>query len=105
MWFIFPQIAGLGRSEMARYYVISSRAEALAYLQHPELGARLRASVEALLSTTGRSAHEIMGSPDDAKLRSSLTLFAHVAPDEPLFRTALDRFFDGKADEATIERL
>lgn len=105
MWFVFPQIAGLGRSEMARRYAISSREEAVAYLKHPVLGTRLKQCVAALLSTSGRSAHEIMGSPDDMKLRSSLTLFAQVAPDEPIFREALDRFFDGKADDATIERL
>lgn len=105
MWFVFPQITGLGRSDMAQLYAISSREEALAYLAHPVLGQRLRQCVAALLSTSGRSAHEIMGSPDDVKLKSCLTLFAAVAPEEPLFGEALDRFFNGEADEATIERL
>jgi uncharacterized protein (DUF1810 family) len=104
MWYVFPQISGLGFSPMAQAYAIGSLAEARAYLQHPLLGGRLRACVEALLDQTGRSAHDIMGSPDDLKLRSSLTLFAEAAPDEPLFHRALAQYFDGP-DPRTLERL
>lgn len=105
MWFVFPQIAGLGSSPMAQRYAIGSIEEARAYLDHPVLGPRLKACAAALLDVSGRSAHEIFGSPDDVKLRSSLTLFAAAAPDEPLFTRALDRFFDGRKDPATLERL
>jgi uncharacterized protein (DUF1810 family) len=105
MWFVFPQIAGLGSSPMAQRYAIASLEEARAYLSHPVLGPRLRQCVAALLDVPGRSADEIFGSPDDVKLRSSLTLFATAAPGEPLFTRALDRFFDGRKDPATLERL
>src|SRR6478672_1914351 len=83
MWFVFPQIAGLGRSATAQHYAISSLAEAQAYLAHPVLGPRLRQSAAALLSHPGRSADQILGSIDAMKLRSSLTLFSRAAPDEP----------------------
>lgn len=102
MWFVFPQLAGLGRSAMARQYAIASLDEALAYLAHPVLGARLRQSCRLLAGVEGRSAHEILGDPDDMKLRSSLTLFAHVAPGESLFRQCLDKYFGGVADAATL---
>lgn len=105
MWFIFPQIAGLGHSDMARRYAIVSLAEAQAYLRHEQLGPRLRLCVEALLEQRKLSAHEIMGSPDDLKLRSSMTLFAEAVPEELLFRAALERFFEGEPDKATLERL
>jgi len=106
MWFIFPQLAGLGRSETALFYGIRSRAEAEAYWAHPILGPRLRECVEALLSVTGKSAYEILGTPDDLKLRSSLTLFAEVAGQAGnVFRRGLDRFFDGKPDPRTVELL
>lgn len=105
MWFVFPQIAGLGSSPMAQRYAIVSLDEARAYFGHQVLGPRLKACVAALLDVSGRSAHEIFGSPDDVKLRSSLTLFAAAEPDEPLFTRALDRFFDGRKDTATLERL
>ncbi|MBN9241651.1 MAG: DUF1810 domain-containing protein [Mesorhizobium sp.] len=105
MWFAFPQIEGLGFSAMAQRYAIASLDEARAYLEHPVLGSRLRQCVEMLLTISGRSAHEVFGSPDDMKLHSSLTLFAAAAPEEALFRTALDRFFDGHADQATRKRL
>ena len=101
MWFVFPQVAGLGRSETARYYAIGSLDEARAYLAHPVLGPRLRESVLALLSVRGRSAVEILGSIDAMKLRSSMTLFHRADPGEPLFRDALDRYCDGAADDAT----
>ena len=105
MWFVFPQIAGLGRSAMSIRYALSSLDEAAAYWRHDILGPRLRACVEALLTHPDLSAREIMGSPDDLKLRSSLTLFAHAVPDEPLFAEALRRFFDGRPDPETLARL
>jgi len=105
MWFVFPQIAGLGMSAMSQRYAISSLEEARAYLQHPVLGTRLRLCVSLLLEVEGRSAHEIFGSPDDMKLRSSLTLFEYAAPEDPIFRQALDRYFDGAEDQATLDRL
>jgi len=101
IWFIFPQLAGLGRSAMSQEYAIASLAEARAYLDHPVLGSRLRECTEMLLATEGRSALEILGSIDAMKLRSSMTLFHRAAPDEPLFAGVLERFHDGRADEAT----
>lgn len=103
MWYVFPQYAGLGRSPMAQRYAIRSIAEAEAYLRHPVLGARLTQCAEALLATTGGSAHEIFGSPDDAKLRSSATLFSRVAPAGSVFHRILDRYFGGVPDPATLE--
>jgi uncharacterized protein (DUF1810 family) len=105
MWFVFPQVAGLGMSAMSQRYAIGSLDEARAYLEHPVLGPRLRLCVGLLLEVEGRSAHEIFGSPDDRKLRSSLTLFEQAAPEDPIFRQALDRYFGGIADQATLERL
>lgn len=105
MWFVFPQIRGLGFSAMAQRYAVASVAEARAYLAHPVLGARLRQCVEILLDRMDLSAHEIFGSPDDLKLHSSLTLFAQAAPDEALFRRALERYFGGKPDPATLDRI
>jgi uncharacterized protein (DUF1810 family) len=105
MWYVLPQLAGLGFSAMAQTYAISSLAEAKAYLVHPVLGRRLRDCVAAVLATHGRSVHEIFGSPDDLKFRSSLTLFSRAAPDEPLFGEALDRFFGGQPDSATLQIL
>lgn len=105
MWYVFPQIAGLGSSPMAQTYAIGSLAEARAYLAHPVLGPRLRACVAAVNAVRGRSAHEIFGSPDDVKFRSSLTLFAAAAPDEPSFRQALDAYFAGKPDPRTLAAL
>ena len=101
IWFVFPQVAGLGRSEMSRIYAIGSLAEARAYLAHPVLGPRLRECVAALLATHGRSADEMLGSIDAVKLRSSMTLFLRADPDEPAFRAVLDRFYDGRPDAAT----
>ena len=105
MWYVFPQIAGLGFSAMAQTYAIGSLEEAKAYLRHAILGPRLRECVAATLAARGRSAHDIFGRPDDLKFRSSLTLFAEAGPREPLFRTALDAFFDGKPDPATLAKL
>ncbi len=101
MWFVFPQIAGLGHSPTAATYAIASLAEAHAYLAHPLLGPRLLDCTRALMQVKGSSAQEILGGIDAIKLRSSMTLFAHAAPSEPLFRQVLDRYFDGVADEAT----
>ena len=101
MWFVFPQIAGLGRSEMSRTYAIASLEEAAAYLRHPVLGSRLLECVDALLELSGPSAREIFGEIDAMKLRSSMSLFARAAPHEPRFRQVLDRYFDGAADQAT----
>ena len=105
MWFVFPQIAGLGRSGTARRYAISSLDEAKAYLDHPVLGPRLRECASLVAQIQGRSAMQIFGDPDDMKLRSSMTLFLRAAPDEPIFQQVLDHLFDGKADSATDERL
>ena len=93
MWFVFPQIAGLGRSPMAQHYAIQSWQEARGYLAHPLLGARLRECCQAVLDVDGKSAHDIFGSPDDLKFRSSMTLFAQAAPDEPLFRDRAGKIF------------
>jgi uncharacterized protein (DUF1810 family) len=95
MWFIFPQIAGLGSSATAQHYAIRSLDEARAYLAHPVLGPRLRECAQALLSVPGRSAREILGHPDDLKLRSSMTLFARAADDPAPFEAVLDRYYDG----------
>ena len=105
MWFVFPQIAGLGRSAMAQDYAIASLEEAKAYLEHPLLGGRIRECTRLVLDVEGKSAREIFGQPDDLKFHSSMTLFAHAAPDEPLFHNALKKFFYGKDDFATIDRL
>jgi uncharacterized protein (DUF1810 family) len=105
MWFVFPQIAGLGHSTMTRTYAISSADEARAYLEHPMLGPRLLECAHALLEIEGSSAQEVLGDVDAVKLRSSMTLFAQAAPEEPLFEQVLDRFFEGEADEETRRRL
>jgi uncharacterized protein (DUF1810 family) len=105
MWFVFPQLRGLGHSATAQHYGIGSRDEAASYLQHPVLGARLRECVGRVLAIDGATAHAIFGSPDDLKFRSSMTLFAAVAPSEPLFRRALDKYFEGAADPATLAML
>jgi len=105
MWFVFPQLAGLGSSAMAQRYAIASLAEAEAFLAHPVLGARLVECAEAVLSVRGRSAHDIFGSPDDLKLRSSATLFARVAPPGSVFERLLDRFFPDGPDELTLRLL
>jgi uncharacterized protein (DUF1810 family) len=101
MWFVFPQIAGLGRSEMSRRYAIANLGEARAYLAHPVLGPRLIDCCQALLSHQSKSAEEILGGIDATKLRSSMTLFARAAPEKEVFQQVLDRYFDGEADAAT----
>lgn len=105
MWFIFPQLKALGRSAIAKYFGIESRAEALVYWQHPVLGKRLKECTELVLAVDDKTAHEIFGSPDDLKFRSCMTLFAQVAPGEPLFCQALERFYGGQPDENTLELL
>jgi uncharacterized protein (DUF1810 family) len=105
MWFIFPQIAGLGHSPMARRFAISSVAEAEAYLNHKMLGPRLRECTGLITRVEGRSAREILGQPDDMKLRSCLTLFIHATSDSQVFRSALEKYFDGEEDKATLARL
>jgi len=102
MWFVFPQLVGLGRSATAQRYAIGSLDEARAYLAHPLLGPRLRESAQALLAAPADlTAHDILGATDALKLRSSITLFARAAPNEPLFEQVLERYHDGLADEAT----
>jgi uncharacterized protein (DUF1810 family) len=101
IWYVFPQIHGLGHSEMSRHYAIASLDEARAYLAHPVLGARLRECAGLVLATEGRTATEIFGPVDAMKVRSSMTLFHRAAPDEPVFGQVLDRYYDGVADEAT----
>jgi uncharacterized protein (DUF1810 family) len=105
IWFIFPQIAGLGRSALSQHFAIASLDEARSYLAHPILGARLRECVGLLLAVEGRSADEIFGALDAMKVRSSMTLFHRAAPDEPEFRLVLERFYGGVPDPATDGRL
>ena len=105
MWFIFPQIAGLGHSAMAQMYAIASLDEARVYLAHPLLGTRLRECCEVVMAIEGKTAHQIFGSPDDLKFRSCLTLFAHAAPDEVLFRDLLEKYYNGEEDELTLQKL
>ncbi|MEI1248356.1 DUF1810 domain-containing protein [Rhizobium aouanii] len=105
MWFIFPQIAGLGTSPIAEKYAIRSAEEAAAYLADPILSSRLLRCVETILSVDGRSAHEILGSPDDLKLRSSMTLFAAISEHGSPFHRAIEHFYQGKFDERTTEIL
>jgi uncharacterized protein (DUF1810 family) len=105
IWFIFPQVAGLGSSAMSQRFAIASLDEARAYLAHPVLGARLRECAGIVLATRGRTAEEIFGSLDAMKVRSCMTLFHRAAPDEPVFEDVLDRHFGGAADEATDARL
>jgi uncharacterized protein (DUF1810 family) len=101
MWFIFPQVAGLGYSPASRMYAITSLKEARAYLAHPVLGPRLIECATILTGLTGRTAEQILGEVDALKLRSSITLFLHAAPGEPVFRQVLDQYFGGEPDSAT----
>jgi uncharacterized protein (DUF1810 family) len=108
IWFVFPQLRGLGRSPTAQHYGIASLDEARAYLAHPVLGARLRECARLVAGIEGRSVDAIFGSPDNLKVRSSMTLFAHAAADGDLaadFRAVLDKFYDGQEDPATVELL
>jgi uncharacterized protein (DUF1810 family) len=105
MWFVFPQIDGLGSSPMARQYAISGRDEARAYAAHPVLGPRLRECAQALLDVESSDPEAVLGGVDALKLRSSMTLFAESAPDEPVFAQVLERYFNGVRDPATSDRL
>jgi len=101
IWFIFPQVAGLGRSQMSQHYAIESLDEARAYLADPVLGARLHECAGLVLATGARTAPDIFGELDAMKVRSSMTLFHRAAPDDPVFRAVLERFYGGVADPAT----
>jgi uncharacterized protein (DUF1810 family) len=105
MWFVFPQIAGLGRSPTAQRYAIASLAEAEAYLAHPLLGSRLLECARVLTGLTGRTAFDIFGGIDAQKLQSSMTLFARAAPEPSLFAEVLRQYFGGAEDEGTLQRL
>jgi uncharacterized protein (DUF1810 family) len=105
MWFVFPQLDGLGRSPTARQFAIQSRAEALEYLAHPLLGARLRECTKVLLAVPDPSISAILGSPDDLKFRSSMTLFSELSGPGSVFEKALERFYAGKPDARTLELL
>ena len=105
MWFVFPQVAGLGRSSTARHYALSGLADARAYLDHPVLGPRLRESAAVLTGLDERDPVRVLGPVDAVKLRSSMTLFARAAPDERVFTDVLAHFFDGVPDEATLRLL
>lgn len=102
MWFVFPQLQGLGRSPTAQAYAIADLQEARAYLAHPVLGPRLKECAAALLDLPGHDPTDVLGSTDALKLRSSMTLFALAEPSEPVFRAVLDRYYDGREDEATL---
>jgi uncharacterized protein (DUF1810 family) len=105
MWFVFPQIQGLGFSSMAQRYAISSREEVRAYHEHPVLGTRLRTCTQLVLNIEGRSVEQIFGYPDDLKFRSCMTLFAEVVPEEPMYREALQKYFAGEPDPRTLPTL
>ncbi len=105
MWFVFPQLEALGRSATAKHYGIASQDEARGYWQHALLGPRLVHCTSLVCQVSGRSAHDIFGSPDDLKFRSCLTLFHAVAPHEPIFAQALHQYFDGAGDQATLRWL
>ena len=105
MWFVFPQIAGLGSSTMAQRYAIASTDEAAAYLAHPVLGRRLRECASIVAALDAGSAGAIFSHPDELKFHSSMSLFADVAPDEAVFQTCIDKYFDGEPDPETVVRL
>jgi uncharacterized protein (DUF1810 family) len=105
MWFIFPQLKGLGLSAIAKHYGIASADEALAFWQHPVLGPRLKHCTQLVLAQRSGTAYDIFGSPDDLKFKSCMTLFAQLAPDEPVFKQALARFFGDQPDQTTLKLL
>ncbi len=105
MWFIFPQVAGLGFSSMSQKYAIRSRDEAVAYLEHPMLCPRLEECAAAVLAVEGKTANQIMGDPDDLKLQSSMTLFNEVKPGEAVFLSVLRKYFHGEMDDRTLQLL
>jgi uncharacterized protein (DUF1810 family) len=102
MWFVFPQLKGLGRSATAKHFGLEGRDEAAACWRHPVLGYRLKHCTELVLAVQGKTAHEIFGSPDDLKLQSCMTLFEAVAPDETIFGRVLNKLFEGQRDETTL---
>ncbi|WP_036483912.1 DUF1810 domain-containing protein [Myxosarcina sp. GI1] len=104
IWYIFPQFAGLGQSQTSKYYAIKSREEALAYINHPVLGSRLRECAKVVIAVQGRSVSEIFGYPDNLKLKSSMTLFSSVASDS-VFDRVLDKYFQGNRDDKTLQLL
>lgn len=105
IWYIFPQLKGLGVSYRSEQYGIENAEEARSYLSHPVLGARLREITKALLNLNENDAHKVMGYPDDMKLRSCMTLFAYISENDSIFHRVLEKYFDGKKDEATIKML
>lgn len=105
MWYIFPQIAGLGLSETSRFYAIKNKKEADDYLAHPTLGKRLIEISNALMETEGKTAHQIFGSPDDMKLKSSMTLFGALDKTNPVFQKVLNKYFDGAKDQRTLQMI
>ena len=105
MWYIFPQIAGLGLSSTSRFYAIADLEEARAYMQHPMLGAHMIEICSVLLGLSANDAEDVMGYPDDLKLRSSMTLFSKAVPSVKIFQQVLDKYFDGKMDLKTLEIL
>lgn len=105
IWYIFPQIAGLGLSSLSQYYAIASMEEAKAYMENACLRTHLLEISEALLSLESSDPSRVMGYPDDLKLRSSMTLFAEASPEEPVFQAVLDKYFDGRKDERTLDIL
>ena len=105
MWFVFPQLAGLGSSPMARRFALRSLDEAKAYLAHPTLGARLRECCALVVDLPGRRITDILGSPDDLKFRSCLTLFRRAAPEDAVFQQGLERFYGGEPDQRTVDAL
>jgi uncharacterized protein (DUF1810 family) len=105
MWFVFPQLKGLGRTRTAQHYGIASLDEAKAYWRHPVLGTRLKECTALMLAVHGKTALQVLGAPDDLKFRSSMTLFEQAAPDEPVFAQALERYFGGERDPRTLELL
>jgi uncharacterized protein (DUF1810 family) len=105
MWFVFPQIAGLGQSALSIHFAIGSLDEAKAYLAHPVLGPRLRECAEIVAGVEGRTAREIFGSIDEMKFRSSMTLFARAAPEDDVFQRCIDKYFAGSPDPATLARV
>ena len=105
MWYIFPQIQGLGSSDTSRYYAIINAGEAINYLEHPVLGNRLKTISRVLIQVAGRTAHQIFGSPDDMKLHSSMTLFAGLPGTDSVFQQVLDKYFGGEPDKKTLQIL
>jgi uncharacterized protein (DUF1810 family) len=105
MWYVFPQIQGLGISETAKFYAIKDEQEAAAFVQHPVLGSRLLAISKALLELASNDPYRILGSPDDMKLQSSMTLFGALPNADPVFQAVLDKFYGGKKDTKTLQLL